>query len=114
MAILAVTNDSSVTLNAPETGGYGVSPDAVGGNISNPLPFPFDRNGSLAAGDTLTLAVNPRDFVLRQQMQQPAVPAEEWDNLIQKGFISVAVTANPTAAALSTDIENVLIAAFDT
>ena len=89
MATMAVTNESSVTLNAPQMGGYGVSPDAVGGNVSNPLPYPFNRNGSIAAGDTKTLGINTRDFTTRELMCQPELPIQEWDMLLQAGTISV-------------------------
>lgn len=90
MATMAVTNDSGITLNALQQGGYGVSADAVGGNVANPLPYPFNANGELDDGDTLTLGVNLHDLFVRQQMQQPELPQQEWDLLIQKGWLSVS------------------------
>jgi hypothetical protein len=45
--------------------------------------------------------------MVRQPLQTPALPAEEWDNLIQKGYVSIAYAAN----AVSTDIEYKLIVA---
>lgn len=108
MALMTVTNTSGVTLNRPDVGGYGVSPDAVGGNVLDPLPYPFDRNGELADADTRTLAVNVRDFSTRMQMQQPSLPANDWDALLQKGYITASFTDDADAI----DVENSALVAL--
>jgi hypothetical protein len=110
MATALVSNTSGLILNALETGGSGVSPDAVGGNVKRPVPFPFGSNGSYAVGGSKTLVVRDRDLVNRQQAQQPSMPADEINEMIQKGWITVAYTAE--AAATSIDTEDAFIAAL--
>lgn len=118
MAIATLTNTSGLTLNTPQTGGYGISPDAVGGNIARPLPFPFDRNGALADGNDLVLPVRERDLVVRQQAQQPSLPADELQELVQKGWVEVEFAADATVTAGLTptapDVEDAFVKAFDT
>lgn len=108
MAILEITNDSGITLNALQSGGFGISPDAVGGNVANPLPYPFNANGELADGDSLTLGINLHDLTSRQQMQQPELPVQEWDMLVNKGWLSLSWTATQLG------VEDAYVAAFDT
>lgn len=108
MATMTVTNNSSVTLNRPDTGGLGVSPDAVGGNVRDALPYPFSLNGTLAPSASKSLPVNARDFTTRSQMQQPALPVEEWNLLVQAGTVTVAVAADPN----SVDVDDTVIAAL--
>ena len=109
MAVATLTNTSAsapggaVVLNALQSGGYGISPDAVGGNVARPLPFPFNANGSVASAATLVLPVRERDLIVRQQPQQPSMPADELNNYIQRGWITVAVAAE-TATVL--DVED--------
>lgn len=104
MATMAVTNTSGLVLNVLESGGTGVSPDAVGGNVTRPLPYPFNRNGSLAIGGARTLGVNVRDFTTREVMCQPELPVQDWDNLLQKGWVTLAF-----ATANSVDVQDELI-----
>lgn len=108
MALLTVTNETSRVLNRPEVGGNGVSPDAVGGNVLDPLPFPFGANGTLGVGDSLALGIHARDLSVRTQPQQPMIPADEWAGLVQAGIVSLAFAAD----AQSTDAEDALIAAL--
>ena len=109
---LEVENLYSEALNVLETGGNGVSPDAVGGNILRPLPFPFGSNGSLAAGATsAALGIRERDLVNRQQAQQPSMPADEWQDLVQKGWVGLTFARVATGGS---DVESDLIDAFDT
>lgn len=108
MALLTVTNETSRILNRPETGGNGVSPDAVGGNVLDPLPFPFNANGTIAASGSKQLGVHARDLSVRQQPQQPMIPADEWAALVQAGTVSLAFAAD----AQSTDAEDALGAAL--
>ena len=106
---MAVTNTYSLALNVLETGGNGVSPDAVGGNILRPLPFPFGSNGSLAAGATSdALGIRERDLVNRQQAQQPSMPADEWQDLVQKGWVTLVFTV----AGTTSDVESNMLDAI--
>jgi len=106
---MEVTNDYSEALNILETGGNGISPDAVGGNVLRPLPFPFGANGSLAPAGTLELGIRERDLVNRQQAQQPSMPADEWQDLVQKGWVSLSFTRVATGGS---DVESDLIDTF--
>lgn len=112
MALLTVQNETSRVLNRPEVGGSGVSPDAVGGNVLDPLPFPFNANGTLAAngdpGDSKQLGIHARDLSVRTQAQQPMIPADEWAALVQAGVVSLTFAAD----AQSLDAEDALGAAL--
>ena len=113
MAVATVDNVSGLVLNALETGGSGVSPDAVGGNVKRPVPFPFNANGSYPASGSTSkvLVVRERDLVNRQQAQQPSMPADEINEMIQKGWITVSY-APDTSAGGGIDTEDELIAAL--
>lgn len=111
MAVATVTNTSGLVLNALETGGSGVSPDAVGGNVARPVPFPFGSNGSYAIGGNKVLPVRERDLIVRQQPQQPSMPADSLNEMIQKGWITVAYAADASAGG-GLDTEDELIAAI--
>lgn len=108
MALLEVRNDSGRILNRLEVGGNGVSPDAVGGNVLDPLPYPFNANGPLAASAYRELGVHARDFSVRPQAQQPMMPADEWNQMVQAGLVSLSFTAD----ARSFDPEDLLGAAL--
>lgn len=97
MALVTIANTSGLVLNTPEVGGNGVSPDAVGGNITRPIPFPFGSNGAYAVAASKQLPVRERDLIIRQQPQQPSMPADELNELVQKGWITftAAVDATP-------------------
>lgn len=105
MAVATVTNTSGLVLNTPEVGGSGVSPDAVGGNITRPVPFPFGSNGAYAVAGSKALPVRERDLVNRQQAQQPSMPADELNEMIQKGWITVAYAGDTSASFLDTEDE---------
>lgn len=109
MAIATLTNTYTQALNVPEVGGSGVSPDAVGGNVLRPLPFPFNRNGSLASLASVDLPVRQRDLIVRQQPQSPSMPADELNNYIQRGWLSVSFAAETAAIQ---DVEDSLISAL--
>ncbi len=110
MAIATVTNLTSGVLNAPVVGGNQVSPDAVGGNILRPVPFPFGSNGSYAAngasGDAKDLVVHARDLIVRVQPQESLAPADELNQLINAGVISLSVATD----AIEVDAEKLVIA----
>jgi len=104
MALLTVANLSTKILNRPTVGGGGVSLDAVGGDLADGLPHPFEANGPLNVGASRQLAVHARDFNVRVQMQQPMIPADDWARMVQAGEISLAFLAD----AQSTDAEDEL------
>ncbi len=112
MAIATVTNLTSGVLNAPVVGGNQVSPDAVGGNILQPVPFPFGSNGSYAANgapgnaDEKSLVVHARDLIVRVQPQESLAPADELNQLINAGVISLSVATD----AIEVDAEKLVIA----
>jgi hypothetical protein len=89
--LVTVTNVSASPINAPITGGYGVSPDAVGGSKSFPLPFPFGHIGSLAASASKQLPMHPGDWHHKSVPWLPQSPATEWNQLVAAGIVTVAV-----------------------
>ena len=109
MAVATVTNSSGLVLNALQSGGYGISPDAVGGNVERPVPFPFGSNGSYAVGASKTLAVRERDLSVRPQAQQPMLPADELNNYVQRGWLTISFAAE-TASVI--DVEDNLISSI--
>lgn len=84
-----------ITINNPITGGFGVSPDAVGGSKSFPLPFPFSHIGPLAAAGTKQLPMHPGDWHHKPVPWLPQSPATEWNQLVQASVVSL-VTADQT------------------
>ena len=89
---MTVSNlSSTVTLNALITGGNGVSPDAVGGSRSNPLPYPF-AHVTLAPSASLQLPMHLEDFRYKSVPWLPLEPSREWARLIQQGVVSVSYT----------------------
>lgn len=92
--LVTVTNTSGGTINTPASGGYGISADAVGGTISNPLPYPFAHIGPMAsAGPTATkqLPMHPADWHRKSVPWVPQDPATEWNQLVQAGKVTLAV-----------------------
>lgn len=90
--LVTVTNVSGVTINTPSMGGYGVSPDAVGGSKSNPLPFPFAHIGPLTmASPTKQLPMHPGDWHHKPVPWLPQSPATEWNQLVQAGKVTLTV-----------------------
>jgi hypothetical protein len=55
--------------------------------------------------------VRERDLIVRQQAQQPSMPADEINEMIQKGWITVSY-APDTSAGGGIDTEDELIAAL--
>ncbi len=106
MAVATVTNTSGLVLNALEQGLSGVSSDAVGGNVLRPVPFPFNMNGSYAIGGNKVLPMRERDIIVRQQPQQPEMPADELNNYVQRGWITFAVAADATPRDVEDEVIN--------
>lgn len=88
--LVTVTNTSGVIINTPTTGGSGVSADAVGGTISNPLPFPFAHIGPLGIGLGKQLQMHPGDWHRKSVPWVPQDPATEWNMLVQAGKVTLA------------------------
>lgn len=89
--LVTVTNTSGGTINTPTTGGSGVSADAVGGTISNPLPFPFAHIGPLANSGTKQLPMHPGDWHHKSVPWLPQAPVTEWNLLVAAGKVTLAV-----------------------
>lgn len=87
--LVTVLNTSGGTLNAPEQGGYGRSPDAVGGAKSKPLPYPFAHIGSLANGASKQLPMHPADWHFKPVPWLPQDPNTEWNSMVQAGQVTV-------------------------
>jgi hypothetical protein len=70
---------------------------ATGGNVVEPLPFPFEQVGELAAfgavGDSVQRAMHPSDFRRQHNLHKPLEPREEWNQVIQAGTVSFAIAA---------------------
>jgi len=84
---------------------------ATGGNVVQPLPFPFDQVGELAAnglaGDDVQRAMHPSDFRRQHNLHKPMEPREEWNQIIQAGIVTFVI-ASETGF---TDTEETFIAA---
>jgi hypothetical protein len=105
--LMSITNLSGRVLNALEQGGSGVSPDAVGGNRKDPLPYPFDKV-VLAIGASKTLPVRLAD--MRRQLTsfgKEVLPHEEWNRMVQSGLVSVTYAPETSSG----DQEEQLVAA---
>jgi hypothetical protein len=96
-----------VTINTPDTGGAGVSADALGGNKKYPLPYPFAHVGPIAPGATVTMVVHTEDMRHKSVPWLPLEPSREWQMLVQQGIVTV------TFSELSTgkNVEDALIPA---
>ena len=89
--LVTVTNVSGVTLNALESGGSGVSPDAVGGNVKLPLPYPFGHIGALAAAGTKELPMHPADWSHKAVPSLPQAPSTLWNQMVQAKQVTLTV-----------------------
>ena len=90
---MSIMNTSGVILNTPLVGGAGLSPDAVGGTISNPLPYPANKSGPLAIGATLVIQMHVEDLQNKSVPWLPLTPSTEWQMLIQAGLVTVSFLA---------------------
>lgn len=103
---MTITNVSGVTINTPAVGGSGISPDAAGGSLSYPLPYPFSHSGPLATGIARTLPVHAADFRYKSVPWLPLGPSEEWQGLVQGGIVTI------TFAADGNDVEDSMLASL--
>jgi hypothetical protein len=111
--LMTVTNLTSNQLNYPDyyIGYPGVPPvtNAIGGNLVNPVPFPFDWVQPFTAngvgvpdgvpGTTyqVQLPVHYPDLGYTDPLFGPLKVATLWDQLIQAGTVSVAFAAETSA-----------------
>ena len=105
--LMSVTNLLSTDINGLDVYLSGVqgtpsSMAAMGGARKDPLPFPFNRNGVIASGATKTLPVHTANFARQNTMFEPLAPAEEWQQMIQQGKVSVLLTQEAAQALLLT------------
>jgi hypothetical protein len=97
---MTVTNLTATAINTPIVGGAGVSPDAQGGSVFMPLPYPFSHVTLGANGggsDSKTLPVHVEDFQYKSVPWLPMEPSREWAALLQKGIVSVSFGAGYVA-----------------
>lgn len=96
--LATVTNTSGFNINYPEQGGYGRSPDAVGGSFAYALPYPFNGYdyqggsslGALAPGNHFTLGMHPEDWYHKDVPWQPQEPRTQWQQLVNAGIVSMS------------------------
>jgi hypothetical protein len=99
--LVTVTNVTNVTawqtsrtINNPDfyEGYPGVPPitSAVGGNVTDPLPYPFDQAGPLAAGSAVTLPMRDRDWYYSRSLYNTQYPHIKWQQLVQAGVVTMA------------------------
>jgi hypothetical protein len=120
---MTVTNLTSNQLNYPDyyIGYPGVPPvtSAVGGNLVNPVPYPFDwflftangigtPNGTPGTTYEVTLPVHEQDLGWRHPNFSPQKVEQLWNILIQAGTVSVSFAAE-TAHANFGDMGDALI-----
>jgi len=95
--IATLTNTSGATMNALDTLSIGAAGPAqltaTGGARKSPLPYPFNRNGSVANSGTLVLPVHHADLLHKEVPSLPHTPRTELNGLIQSGQITVAWAA---------------------
>ena len=113
MIVTNITNTAGtqlfpgVTINTPDTGGFGVSPDAVGGNKKYALPYPFSHVGPIAAGAAVTQVIHVEDMRRMSVPWLPLEPSREWQMLVQQGIVSVTFSE----LTIGKNVEDTLIPA---
>lgn len=96
--LVTVTNSSGRTINTPAaiSLGTGVSGgSAVGGSVSDPLPYPFAHIGPLANGNTKQLPMHPQDWRYKCIPWLPLQPIDEWNGLVQRGVVILTIATEP-------------------
>lgn len=92
--LMQITNSSGRAINVLETMTGGVGPSALyaqGGNVTDPLPYPFGHIGTLAIGAAKTLPMHLRDWHHKSVPWLPMDPSREWQQLVQAGVVSMLV-----------------------
>ena len=114
MTTMQVTNPSGSgrTLNTPQvisTMPSGVvslaAINATGGQKDNPLPFPFSHVAPIAAaGASAALPVRLADFIRRATPHSPLTVGQEWNQLVQNNYVTLALTGTGAADGDLTDL----------
>jgi hypothetical protein len=101
--LVTVENQLSRAINSPDTvdtrlSGLGVAGLlAEGGSVTDPLPYPFDKVGELAAngasGDSIQRAMHIGDFRRVHVMWTALDPNDQWNQLVQAGTVTLAFAA---------------------
>jgi len=96
--LVTVTNTSGAILNLPATrantrdftgiAGY----TATGGDLLRELPHPFGLTGEIAVAGNVQRSMHEQDF-RRGQWFDVHDPAQQWDHMIQKGYVTFAIAA---------------------
>lgn len=113
--LVTVQNQLSRAINAADTvsnqlTGGPADLVATGGNLTDPLPYPFNLAGELAAlggADSIQLGVHPADFRRQHVLWRALEPAGEWNQMIQAGTVTFAIAAETDR----TDTEELFITA---
>lgn len=111
--LMQVTNLLSTQLNYLDYYyGYPGSPpvtNAIGGNLVNPVPYPFDwyqpfpANG--VTGYNPTFAVHPEDWGFVHPNFGPQKVSTLWNILVQAGTVSIAFSAETTVSGFGDQSE---------
>jgi len=91
--LMTITNTSGRDINVLEqmTGGSGPSALlATGGNVTDPLPYPFAHIGTLADTANSQLPMHNRDWRYQRSAYMPE-PSIEWQQLVQAGVVTMTV-----------------------
>lgn len=109
--LVTVQNTAGRSINVTETltGGTGTSAlSAVGGNITDPLPYPFRHIGTLADTATKQLPMHDRDWRYKAVPGLPQEPSIEWQQLVQAGIVTLTLGAE----AVNRSQEDLFVAAL--
>ena len=109
--LITITNLTSRTINKLETidtasylPGNPAGLVASGGNRTDPLPYPFNEVGELAAGASIQRAAHVSDMRKKNNIHGALSPAEMLQQMVNAGIISL-VAASETGR---TDVEEEL------
>jgi len=93
--LMTVTNTSGRTINAADQISAGSGPSgilATGGNVTDPLPYPFSLSGSLADTVGRQLPMRNRDWRYQRSAYMPECSIQ-WQQLVQAGVVTMAVAS---------------------
>jgi len=93
--LMTIQNTSGRSINVLETmsGGSGTSAlSAVGGNRTDPLPYPFGHIGTLADTATKQLPMRNRDWRYQGSAYMEE-PSKQWQQLVQAGVVTMTVAS---------------------
>jgi hypothetical protein len=89
--IASLTNTSGGDMNGLDVhdGGSG----AVGGQRSNPFPYPFGHIGVLADSAVKALPMHPSDWRYKRVPWLTHEPKDEWNTLIKADLVTLGIAA---------------------